>query len=128
MTTPKAMRLASLVTSIDVLVASGFSIAAIIRPQWLLPAGSVLTQATLIMALYAAARTLPLALLVLAAIYRRSVSGVLILGTLAGTMQVLDAGIGLFDRDPGKCVGPLFIAGLQFFSVYLLHRSVRTPA
>ena len=128
MTTPKAMRLASLVTSIDVLVASGFSIAAIIRPQWLLPAGSVLTQATLIMALYAAARTLPLALLVLAAIYRRSVSGLLILGTLAGTMQVLDAGIGLFDRDLGKCVGPLFIAGLQFFSVYLLHRSVRTPA
>jgi hypothetical protein len=128
MTTPKAMRLASLVTSIDVLVASGFSIAAIIRPQWLLPAGSVLTQATLIMALYAAARTIPLALLVLAAIYRRSVSGLLILGTLAGTMQVLDAGIGLFDRDPGKCVGPLFIAGLQFFSVYLLHRSVRTPA
>ena len=128
MTTPKAMRLASLVTSIDVLVASGFSIAAIIRPQWLLPAGSVLTQATLIMALYAAARTIPLALLVLAAIYRRSVSGLLILGTLAGTMQVLDAGIGLFDRDLGKCVGPLFIAGLQFFSVYLLHRSVRTPA
>ena len=128
MTTPKAMWLASLVTAIDVLVASGFAIVAIIRPQWLLPAGSVLTQASLIMALYAAARTIPLALLVLAAIYRRSVSGLLILGTLAGTMQVLDAGIGLFDRDLGKCVGPLFIAGLQFFSVYLLHRSVRTPA
>jgi hypothetical protein len=128
MTTPKAMWLASLVTAIDVLVASGFAIVAIIRPQWLLPAGSVLTQASLIMALYAAARTLPLALLVLAAIYKRSVSGVLILGTLAGAMQLLDAGIGLFDRDLGKCVGPLFIAGLQFFSVYLLHRSVRTPA
>ena len=128
MTTIRAVRMASVVTAINVLVASGFSIAAIIRPQWLLPAGSVLTQATLIMALYAAARTIPLALLVLAAIYRRSVSGLLILGTLAGTMQVLDAGIGLFDRDPGKCAGPLFIAGLQFFSVYLLHRSVRTPA
>jgi hypothetical protein len=33
MTTTKAMRLASLVTAINVLVASGFSIAAIIRPQ-----------------------------------------------------------------------------------------------
>jgi hypothetical protein len=43
-------------------------------------------------------------------------------------MQLLDAGIGLFDHDLGKCVGPLFIAVLQFFVVYLLHRSVRiTP-
>lgn len=33
MTTIKAIRLASLVTAIDVLVACGFSIAAIIRPQ-----------------------------------------------------------------------------------------------
>jgi hypothetical protein len=41
-TTPKAMRLASLVTAINVLVASGFSVAAIIRPQLLVPAGSVL--------------------------------------------------------------------------------------
>jgi hypothetical protein len=43
-------------------------------------------------------------------------------------MQLLDAGIGLFEHDLGKCAGPLFIAFLQFFVVYLLHRSVRiTP-
>ena len=52
----------------------------------------------------------------------------LILGALAGAMQLLDAGIGLFEYDLGKCAGPLFIAVLQFFVVYLLHRSVRiTP-
>ena len=38
MTKAKAMRLASLVTAVNVLVASGFSIAAIIRPQYLVPA------------------------------------------------------------------------------------------
>ena len=49
-------------------------------------------------------------------------------GALAGAMQLLDAGIGLFEHDIGKCAGPLFIAILQFFVVYLLHRSVRiTP-
>jgi hypothetical protein len=37
MTTIKAIRLASLVTAINVLVASGFSIAAIIRPQYPAP-------------------------------------------------------------------------------------------
>jgi hypothetical protein len=125
MTTIKAMRLASVVTAINVLVASGFSIVGIIRPEYLLPAGSAPTQASLILALYAAARTIPLALFALGAIYRRATHALLILGALAGAMQLLDAGIGLFEHDPGKCAGPLFIATLQFFVVYLLHRSVR---
>ena len=128
MTTIKAIRLASLVTAINVLVASGFSIAAIIRPQFLVPAESVRTQASLLLAMYAAAPRIPLALLALGAIYKQATSALLILGTLAGAMQLLDAGIGLFQHDLGKCAGPLFIAVLQFFVVYLLHRSLRvTP-
>src|ERR1700688_2749937 len=128
MTTTKAIRLASLVTAINVLVASAFSIVGIIRPQYLVPAGSVPTQASLILAMYAAARTIPLALFALGAIYKQATSALLILGALAGAMQLLDAGIGLFEHDPGKCAGPLFIAVLQFFVVYLLQKSVRiTP-
>jgi hypothetical protein len=126
MTTTKAMRLASVITAINVLVASGFSIVGIIRPQYLLPAGSVPTQASLILAMYTAARTIPLALFALWAIYKQTPPALELLGALAGTMQLLDAGIGLFEHDLGKCVGPLFIAVLQFFVVYLLHRSVRT--
>jgi hypothetical protein len=121
----KAMRLASLVTAINVLVASGFAIAAIIRPQYLVPANAVPTEASLIFALYAAARTIPLAVFALAAIYKRATSALLILGALAGAMQLLDAGIGLFEHDLGKCAGPLFIALLQFLALVLLHRSVR---
>jgi hypothetical protein len=128
MTPIKAMRLASLVTAVNVLIASGFSIVAIIRPEYLVPAGSVPTKASLILALYAAARTIPLALFALVAIYQRAAPALLILGALAGAVQLLDAGIGLFEHDPGKCAGPLFIAVLQFFVVYLLHGSVQiTP-
>ena len=126
MTTITAMRLASVVTAINVLVASGFSIVGIFRPQYLVPAGSVPTQASLILAMYAAARTIPLALFALGAIYKQATPTLLILGALAGAMQLLDAGIGLYQHDPGKCAGPLFIAALQFFVVYLLHRSLRT--
>jgi hypothetical protein len=89
------------------------------------PAESVPTEASLIFAMYAAARTIPLALFAFAAIYKRATTALLILGALAGAVQLLDAGIGLFERDLGKCVGPLFIAVLQFLAVYLLHRSVR---
>src|SRR6202041_856834 len=114
------------VTAINVLVASGFSIAAITRPQYVVPAESVPTEASLLLAMYAAARTIPLALFALAAIYKRATPALLILGALAGVMQLLDAGIGLFEPDLGKCAGPLFISVLQFVVVYLLHRSVRT--
>jgi hypothetical protein len=128
MTTIKSIRLASVVTAINVLVASGFSIVGVIRPQYLVPVGYVPTQASLILAMYAAARTIPLALFALGAIYEQATSALLILRALAGAVQLLDAGIGLFEHDLGKCVGPLFIAIVQFFVVYLLHRSVRiTP-
>jgi hypothetical protein len=125
MTTIKAIRFASVVTAINVLVASGFSIAAIIRPQYLVPSESVPTEASLLLAMYAAARTIPLALFALVAIYKQATPALLILGALAGAMQLLDAGIGLYEHDLGKCAGPLFIAVLQFLVVYLLHRSVR---
>jgi hypothetical protein len=128
MTTIKAIRLASVVTAINVLVASGFSIAVIIRPQYLVPAESVPTEASLLLAMYAAAPRIPLALFVLGAIYKRATAALMILGALAGAMQLFDAGIGLFEHDVEKCAGPLFIAVLQFFVVYLLHRSVQiTP-
>ena len=128
MTAKKAIWLASLVTAINVLIASGFSIAAIIRPPYLVPVESITTEASFLLAMYAAARTIPLALFALGAIYKQATPALLILGTLAGAMQLLDAGIGLFERDLGRCAGPLFIAVLQFFVVYLLHRSVRiTP-
>jgi hypothetical protein len=128
MMTKKALRLASLVTAINVLIASGFSIAAIIRPQYLIPAGSSPTEASLLFALYTAARTIPLALFALGAIYKQAAPALLILGALAGVMQLLDAGIGLFEHDLGKFAGPLFLAVLQFVGVYLLHRSLRiTP-
>jgi hypothetical protein len=128
MTTMMAIRLDSVVTAINVLVASGFSIAAIIRPQVLVPVESVPTRASLLLAMYAAAPRIPLALLVLGAIYKQAAPALLILGALAGTMQLLDVGIGLFQHDLRKWAGPLFFAVLQFFVVYLLHISVRiTP-
>ena len=125
MTTTKAMQLAAVVTAINVVVASGFSIVGIVHPQYLVPAESVRTQASLLLAMYAAARTIPLALFALGAIYKQAAPALVLLGALAGAMQLLDAGIGLFEHDLGKCAGPLFIAVLQFFVVYLLHRSVR---
>jgi len=114
------MRLASLVTAINVLVAAGFSIAGLVSPKSILPPGYATTEASFIFAMYAAARTIPLAFMALIAIYQQSQSALLTLGTLAGFIQLLDAGVGLLQHDPGKSIGPLVIAAFQFFAVYRL--------
>jgi hypothetical protein len=122
------MRIASLVTAINVLVAGGFSIAGLVSPTSILPASYVPTEASFLFAMYAAARSIPLALMALIAIYKRSEAALLILGALAGFIQLLDAGIGVLQHDPGKAIGPFAIAAFQFFAVYLLGRPVRGSA
>ncbi len=125
---PAPMRIASLVTAINVLVAAGFSIAGVVSPKSILPVGYTPTEASFIFAMYAAARTIPLAFMALIAIYQRSESALLILGTLAGFIQLLDAGVGLLQHDLGKSIGPLVIAAFQFFAVYRLSGSPRSSA
>jgi hypothetical protein len=123
-----ALRLVSLFTGFNVIVASGFTISAVVNPHYLVPAASTPTEPTIILGLYAVARTVPLALFALAAIYKRAVGALLILGSLAGCIQLLDAGIGFYGGDISNGAGPLFIAVLEFIVMYLLYRSVQiTP-
>jgi hypothetical protein len=120
------MRLLSWITAINVLVACGFSVAGLLAPQVLLPSGSISTEASQIFAMYAAARSVPLAFVTLAIIYKRSTSGLVILGTLAGLIQICDVGVGLQEHDLGKTVGPLVIALIQFYAVFVFHKSSST--
>jgi len=122
------MHIASLVTAMNVLVAAGFSIAGLVSPKSILPVSYVPTYASFIFAMYAAARTIPLAFITLIAIYKNWEPAVLILGTLAGFIQLLDGGVGLLQHDLGKSIGPLVIAALQFCAMYLLSRSPRNGA
>jgi hypothetical protein len=56
------MGIASALTALNVVVASGFSMAGLIKPELVLPTGATTTDASAIFAMYAAARTMPLAL------------------------------------------------------------------
>jgi len=117
------MRLLSWITAINVLVASGFSIAGLVAPQSILPSGSVLTDASQIFAMYAAARTIPLALIALILVYKRYGRELLILGILAGIIQLIDAGVGVYQHDLGKSLGPLILSILQFYAVFTFLKS-----
>ena len=116
------MRLASAITALNVLVASGFSIAGLLKPEYVLPAGSVQTQASFIFAMYAAARTLPLAMMASVAIYQRSSSNLRVLGLLAGFIQFADGAVGLYEHDIGKTIGPLILGVLQMYAISNLRK------
>jgi hypothetical protein len=111
------MGLASALTALNVVVASGFSITGLIKPELVLPTGATPTDASGVFAMYAAARAIPLALTTMVAIYLGSASTLLVLGLLAGIIQFADAAVGLLQHDIGKTVGPLFLAMLQVYAV-----------
>jgi hypothetical protein len=125
-TTPRSagnMGLAAAITALNVLVASGFSVAGLIKPELVLPTGATPTDASAIFAMYAAARTIPLALTTLAAIYKRSAPALFVLGLLAGIIQFADAAVGLLQHDVGKTVGPFFLALLQGYAVTIFWKA-----
>jgi hypothetical protein len=121
------LRLVSLVTMINVLVAAGFAVVGVVAPMAILPPGEATNGAYSLFALYAAARAVPLAALTLVAVYRRAMSALLVLGGLAGVIQFLDAGIGLMQADAGKAIGPLIIGILQMAALWRVNRSKEDP-
>jgi hypothetical protein len=61
-------------------------------------------------------------------IYRQSANSLLVLGALAGVVQLFDAGVGIFQGDVGKTIGPLVIAALQFVAVFFLAGTIDAGA
>jgi hypothetical protein len=120
--TMKAISLLKIITVINLLVATGFSIAGVIAPLSILPAGITPEKATSIFALYAAARTIPLAVIAIISIVRKNNDVLLMLAFLAGTIQFLDGFVGLYQHDVSKSAGPFGIAVVQFIAIYFAAR------
>jgi hypothetical protein len=111
------MRYFSIISVVNVLISSGFSIVGVLHPQAILPPSMTVTAAATTYALYAAARTLPLTVFVLAAAVKQARVPLLVLGFLAGLVQILDAGVGFYQGDLTKVFGPLAVGILQLWAV-----------
>ena len=129
MTTIKAIRLASLVTAINVLVASGFSIAAIIRPQYLAPCRDPFQRRR---RCYWRCTRRRAESLWLCSYWERSTSRrrprcCSWVHSPAPCNCWMPESVCL-STILGNALGRSFFAVLQFFVVYLLHRSRRKPS
>ena len=107
------------ITVINLLVASGFSLVGIVNPALILPVGVPAEKSITIFALYAGARTIPLALVTISVLFFHRRNTLYSLAFLAGVIQFLDGFIGIYQHDLSKSLGPFFISVLEFVALYL---------
>jgi hypothetical protein len=119
----KYTTIASWITALNVLIASGFTIQSLVSPKSFLGPEAVVTDAAVVFSMYAVARIVPLTLVTLAVIYKRSRPGLFVVGLVAGFMQLLDAPIGVYQHDVRKTVAPLVLAVLQFAVLYKMRKT-----
>jgi hypothetical protein len=119
------MRFASLVTGFNALVLSSIAVVGLVNPLMMLPVGSVANEAAFTFAIYAAARSIPLAIFVFVSIFMRFGRMMTILGFLAGIMQFADMWVGIYEGNLGKTIGPFALGCLQLYAVWVLQHSKR---
>jgi len=95
---------------------------AIFRPEVVVPAGRSYTGGVLLRCTGGAHNSA--GFVYIGAIYKRAASALLILAR-SRRRAIARCRNRLYQHDPGKFAGPLLFAVLQFFVVYLLHRSMK---
>ena len=108
----RAFWICAAVTAISAIVSASFSVAALVGPG----------QSD-VNAMYAASRSIALALVVLALWYFRSRDGMAAVAFTMGLVQFLDAVIGILAHDPFKTYGPLLLALITFAALAWLLRT-----
>jgi hypothetical protein len=90
----------------------------------LLPAATPVNSGTIVFALFAAARSVPLAIVALFAITMRDKKPILILAVVGGLIQFADGFIGLYMHDLTKIIGPFLLAALTFAGIFMNWRPI----
>jgi len=115
----RAWRTAAIVTAINALTSAGFSAAGLMATF-----GGTNPSAR-VFAMYAAARSLPLAAATLWLVYVRSIRELGAMAILLGVIQACDALVGLWQHDVSKTLGPAVFAVATFAAARaLLPRAV----
>ena len=119
----KALTFLKITTILNVLVATGFSVAGMLSPFLILPANVTADKAITIFALYAGARTIPMVILTIMSVFSKPWNAFITLAVLAGVIQFLDGFIGIYQHQLSKTAGPFVIAIIQFIAIYLAVRN-----
>lgn len=107
---------AAAITTVSALTSAGFSIAGFFS------SATQNDESARIYAGYAVARSVPLAVIVIALVVLRSTRGLAALAVVMGLVQACDAFVGIGQHDISKIFGPAVLAIATFAGVRTLSR------
>ena len=119
----KSRRILRIVTLISVLISCGFSIVGVVRPDLLVPPALGRDHTLVVLASYAAARSIAIAVVCIVALFGKKREPLYLFAILAALFQFLDAFVGIYEGDVSKVAGPLILAFLGFIFTYYASRS-----
>ena len=119
----KSRRILRIVTLLSVLVSCGFSVIGIVRPDLLVPPALGREHTVVVLASYAAARSIAIAVVCIVALFGKKRDPLYLFAMLAALFQFLDAFVGIYEGDLSKVAGPLILALLGFIFTYFASRS-----
>jgi hypothetical protein len=106
------------VTVASSLIGTGFSVAGVFLPGFIVRDGEG-SRTARVFALYAVARSMPLLLVILLAAFRADAAALIWLGALSGVIQLIDAAVGAQTGKQHAIWGPLGVAAVQLTVVLL---------
>jgi hypothetical protein len=123
----KSRRILRIVTLISVLISCAFSIIGIVRPDLLVPPALGRDHTLVVLASYAAARSIAIAVVCIFALFGKKRDPLYLFAILAALFQFLDAFVGMYEGDLSKVAGPLILALLGFVFTYYASKSKDSP-
>lgn len=119
----KSRRILRIITLISVLISCVFSVIGIVRPDLLVSPALGHDHTVVVLALYAAARSIAIAAVCIVTLFGKKREPLYIMAILAALFQFLDAFIGIYEGDVSKVAGPLILALLGFIFTYYASKS-----
>ena len=119
----KSLIILKTVTVISVLVSCGFSIIGVVRPELLVSPALGHNHTLVVLASYAAARSIAIAAVCLFTLFEKERGSLFTIAILAALIQFFDVFVGMYERDVSKVAGPLILTFLGFISIYQAYKS-----
>jgi hypothetical protein len=114
------------VTVISVLVSCGFSIIGIVRPDLLVSPALGHDHTLIVIASYAAARSIAIAAVCLFTLFGKKKEPLYTMAVLAALIQFFDVFVGIYQGDISKIAGPSILALAGFILAYYAIKATPT--
>ena len=122
----KSRRILRIITLISVLISCVFSVIGIVRSDLLVSPALGHDHTVVVLALYAAARSIAIAAVCLFTLFGKKKEPLYTMAVLAALIQFFDVFVGIYQGDISKIAGPSILALAGFILAYYAFKATPT--